>query len=244
MASSTVEDYLKALYRLQQGAEGAVALGEVARAVGVTPGTATVMVRRLGERGLVHYASRSGATLTEAGEREALNVLRRHRLIELFLVEVVRLDWAEVHEEAEVLEHAVSDRLLERIDRMLGEPTHDPHGDPIPTAAGEIVRRPVLDLTDCPLGSATIARLGDNTPAFLRYAESQGLMPGASVEVTDRDAVADTVTLRVSGGEPVRLGTAAGRKIYVLANRASSASPTPTTPAASPSSPASPTRGS
>lgn len=217
MASSAVEDYLKALYHLQQCAEGAVALGDVARAVGVTPGTATVMVRRLGERGLVDYASRGGATLTGEGERAALNVLRRHRLIELFLVEVVRLDWSEVHEEAEVLEHAVSDRLLERIDRMLGEPTHDPHGDPIPTAEGEIVRRPVLDLTDCPLGTATIARLGDNAPAFLRYAEAQGLTPGTRLEVTDRDPVADTITLRVDEGEPVQLGTAAGRKIYVLA---------------------------
>ena len=224
MASSTVEDYLKALYRLQQGADGPVALGDVARAVGVTPGTATVMVRRLGERGLVHYASRGGATLTEEGERAALNVLRRHRLIELFLVEVVRLDWSEVHEEAEVLEHAVSERLLARIDRMLGEPTHDPHGDPIPTAEGEIVRRPVRDLTDCPLGPSTVARLGDNTPAFLRYAESQGLTPGATVEVTDRDAVADTITLRVADGETLRLGTAAGRKIYVLASEASPAS--------------------
>lgn len=224
MASSTVEDYLKALYRLQQRAEGAVALGDVAREVGVTPGTATVMVRRLGERGLVHYTSRSGATLTEEGERAALNVIRRHRLIELFLVEVVRLDWSEVHEEAEVLEHAVSDRLLARINRMLGEPTHDPHGDPIPTAEGEIVRRPVLDLTDCSLGSSTIARLGDNTPEFLRYAESRGLTPGASVEVTHRDAVGDTITLRVADGETVKLGTAAGRKIYVLASQISSES--------------------
>lgn len=220
MASIAVENYLKAMYALQTRGDETVALGELAREVGVTPGTATVMVRRLRERGLAEYESRAGARLTPEGERSALHVLRRHRLIELFLVEVVKLDWAEVHEEAEVLEHAVSDRLLDRIDRMLGEPTHDPHGDPIPTAEGELVRRPVQDLTDCPLGAATVARLGDNSPAFLRHAERYGLTPGARIDVTDRDEVADTITLRVDRGEPVRLGTAAGRKIYVLAERA------------------------
>ena len=216
MASSAVEDYLKAIYGLQQGGDPPVLLGELAREVGVTAGTATVMVRRLHERGLADYEARVGVRLTGDGERAALAVLRRHRLIELFLVEVVKLDWSEVHEEAEVLEHAVSERLLDRIDRMLGEPTHDPHGDPIPTARGELIPRAVHDLTDCPLGPATIARLGDTSPTFLRYAEQHGLVPGTRVVVTGRDDVADTVTLESESGGSLRLGSAAARKVYVL----------------------------
>ena len=139
LPSSTVENYLKAIYQGQlQLAAGVrlVSMGQVASALGVTPGTATTMVKALSESGLAEYEPYSGVRLTKAGEKLAGRVLRRHRLVEQFLVQVMGMSWAEVHDEAEQLEHAVSDRLIELIDEMLGRPTHDPHGDPIPTAQG------------------------------------------------------------------------------------------------------------
>src|SRR5580765_6417701 len=131
--SVTVENYLKQLYLSQQEEpERLVAMGKLAGAMGVVPGTATTMVKALADSGLVSYEPRGGVRLTRAGEQLALHVLRRHRLIELFLVKFLDLDWSEVHAEAEELEHAVSDKVLEKIDALLGHPVVDPHGDPIP----------------------------------------------------------------------------------------------------------------
>src|SRR3972149_9841095 len=141
LPSSTVENYLKAIYQGQSAlspVERLVPMGSVASALGVTPGTATTMVKALAESGLAEYEPYSGVRLTAAGEKLAALVLRRHRLVELFLVQVMGMSWDEVHEEAEQLEHVVSERLIERIDQMLGRPTHDPHGDPIPTAEGTL----------------------------------------------------------------------------------------------------------
>src|SRR5215216_5623496 len=143
LPSSTVENYLKAIYHgqalLPKDAR-LVSMGQVAAALNVTPGTATTMVKALADSGLAEYEPYSGVRLSAAGEKLAALVLRRHRLVELFLVRVMGMSWDEVHEEAEQLEHVVSDRLIERIDDMLGRPTHDPHGDPIPTAEGTIAR--------------------------------------------------------------------------------------------------------
>src|SRR5206468_11007079 len=141
LPSSTVENYLKAIYLGQSsltGGERLVSMGHVASALGVTPGTATTMVKALAEAGLVEYEPYSGVRLSAAGSKLAGLVLRRHRLVELFLVQVMGMSWTEVHDEAEQLEHVVSERLIERIDEMLGRPTHDPHGDPIPTPEGKI----------------------------------------------------------------------------------------------------------
>src|SRR5213080_1420420 len=139
LPSSTVENYLKAIYHGQialQPAQRLVPMGQVAGALGVTPGTATTMIKALSESGLAEYEPYSGVRLTPAGEKLAGLVLRRHRLVEQFLVQVMGMSWDEVHEDAEQLEHVVSERLIQRIDEMLGRPTHDPHGDPIPTAEG------------------------------------------------------------------------------------------------------------
>src|SRR5215467_12258310 len=147
MATSTVENYLKRLYLEQRGSpREMVPMGRFANAMGVVPGTATSMVKALADSGLVEYEPRSGARLTRGGEQLALHVLRRHRLVELFLVKVLGLDWSEVHEEAEELEHAISDKVLERIDALLGHPSVDPHGDPIPTARGQVKQSPVKSL--------------------------------------------------------------------------------------------------
>src|SRR3982751_3861397 len=153
LPSSTVENYLKAIYQGQSSLAGdqrLVPMGQVASALGVTPGTATTMVKALAESGLAEYEPYSGVRLSAAGEKLAGLVLRRHRLVELFLVQVMGMSWDEVHEEAEHLEHVVSERLIERIDAMLGRPTHDPHGDPIPNPHGAIAQRHLDSLLTCP----------------------------------------------------------------------------------------------
>src|SRR3954469_25206478 len=152
MATSTVEDYLKALYEQQVGGEALVPMGALASAMNVAPGTATAMVKTLADAGLVDYEPRGGVRLSAKGEKLALHVLRRHRLVELFLVEVLGLDWSEVDEEAEELEHAISDKVLVKIDALLKFPKVDPHGDPIPTSKGKIARRAMISLADCEPG--------------------------------------------------------------------------------------------
>jgi DtxR family transcriptional regulator, Mn-dependent transcriptional regulator len=219
LPSSTVENYLKAIYHGQALlAKDArlVSMGQVAAALNVTPGTATTMVKALAESGLAEYEPYSGVRLTAAGEKLAALVLRRHRLVELFLVQVLGMSWDEVHEEAEQLEHVVSDRLIERIDRMLGRPTHDPHGDPIPTAEGTIAPGHHDSLLTCPLDTPLrVTRVSDQDPAFLRFIESNGLKPGQGIEVESRDAAADSVRLRMAGGSSMTIGARAASKVLV-----------------------------
>jgi len=217
MASSTVENYLKQIY-LEQQAVGAdlVPMGRLATAMAVTPGTATTMIKALAEANLVNYEPRTGVRLTRPGEQLALHVLRRHRLVELFLVKVLGLDWSEVHEEAEELEHAVSDKVLERMDQVLGHPSVDPHGDPIPSAKGKVDESRHGSLADCALNKpCRIARVLDQDPAFLQFVERCGLMPGVNVTVEVRDALADAVWVRPKDRRPLTLGTAAAAKILV-----------------------------
>jgi DtxR family Mn-dependent transcriptional regulator len=216
MPSSTVENYVKRLYLEQQrSADRLVPLGRLAAAMGVVPGTATAMVKALDEDGLVHYEPRSGVRLSRSGERLALHVLRRHRLLELFLVKVLGLDWSEVHDEAEVLEHAISEKVLQRIDTALGHPTFDPHGDPIPDAAGEFAHRQVQTLADCAAGrEVQVARVESEDAQFLRFADEHGLVPGSNVLVEKNDPVADAVTVRAAGREPVVVGRAVARRIH------------------------------
>jgi len=219
LPSSTVENYLKAIYQgqaaLPQG-ERLVPMGQVASSLGVTPGTATTMIKALAESGLAEYEPYSGVRLTSSGEKLAGLVLRRHRLVELFLVRVMGMSWAEVHDEAEQLEHVVSERLIARIDEMLGRPTHDPHGDPIPTADGSIVRRELDTLLTCPVGvPLRVTRIADQDPAFLRFLEQNDLKPGQPVQVDGRDAAADSVRLRGRDGREMTIGMRAASKLQV-----------------------------
>src|SRR5438270_4509566 len=182
LPSSTVENYLKAIYQGQSALaseQRLVPMGQVASSVGVTPGTATTMVKALAESGLAEYEPYSGVRLSAAGQRLAGLVLRRHRLVELFLVQVMGMRWDEVHDEAEQLEHVVSDRLIERIDDMLGRPTHDPHGDPIPSPEGALTARSLDTLLTCPVHlPLKVTRITDQDPAFLRFVEGNDLKPG------------------------------------------------------------------
>src|SRR6476659_6278971 len=180
MPSVTVENYLKQLYLSQQeDPEALVPMGRLASAMGVVPGTATTMVKALADSGLVAYEPRGGVRLTRGGEQLALHVLRRHRLVELFLVQVLGMDWSEVHEEAEELEHAISDKVLERIDALLEHPRVDPHGDPIPSAKGHIPDARLTSLASCETGrSVEIARVVDQGAPFLQFVNRCGLTPG------------------------------------------------------------------
>ena len=219
LPSSTVENYLKAIHHAQNvlpAGERLVPMGSVATTLGVTPGTATTMIKALAESGLAEYEPYSGVRLTSAGERLAGLVLRRHRLVELFLVQVMGMSWAEVHDDAEQLEHVVSERLIERMDEMLGRPTHDPHGDPIPNPQGAIVTRQMDNLLTCPVATPLrVTRIADQDPDFLRFVESNDLKPGQTVEVESRDAAADAVRLGGRGRRPLTIGARAASKLLV-----------------------------
>ncbi|MGB2714856.1 MAG: iron dependent repressor, metal binding and dimerization domain protein [Vicinamibacterales bacterium] len=217
LPSQTVENYLKAILQAQtalRSPQALVPMGQLASSLGVVPGTATTMVKALAESGLVRYEPYVGVRLTRAGERLAALVLRRHRLIELFLVKVMGMSWTEVHDEAENLEHAVSDRLIDRIDEMLGRPEVDPHGDPIPDAEGVVERQQYETLLTCPLNKPVrVSRVSDQDRDFLQFIERHDLKPGAIVRVEERDPAADSVRLR--GAREFTIGARAASKVLV-----------------------------
>jgi len=219
LPTATVEDYVKRLYlRQQKSARKLVPVGQLARDMNVVPGTATTMVKALADGGLVDYAPRSGVRLTRNGEQLALHVLRRHRLVELFLVKVLGLDWSEVHGEAETLEHAISDKVLSAIDTLLGHPAVDPHGDPIPSAGGKLRPGSRMSLADCPIRRPMrVTRVLDQSPEFLRFVRSCGAMPGAVLRVTDRELIAGAIRISAENARPVTLGIPAAEKILVEA---------------------------
>ena len=191
-------------------------MGQLASSLGVAPGTATTMVKTLAESGLVEYEPYTGVALTEAGEKLAALVVRRHRVVELFLVRVMGYRWDEVHDEAEQLEHVVSDHLITRMDEMLGRPEVDPHGDPIPDPEGIVKPQAMQTLLTCPLNtSVTITRVIDQDKLFLRFIESHHLKPGESIEVEDRDSASDSVRVRGRNDQRITIGTRAASKLMV-----------------------------
>ncbi len=217
MPSKTVEDYLRELFLLQQAQEAHyVPMNALALAMGVTAGTATVMIQGLAEAGYVDYVKRIGSRLTVNGEREALKVLRCHRLVESFLVKILGLDWSEVHEEAHLLEHVISERVLDKMDALLGHPETDPHGDPIPSAAGRIDRTSYLCLAEAQHDKPfRVVRILDQSPDFLRFLESKGIGPGELVVVMDGGNVSGAFTIRPRDLPTVVLGKAAAESILV-----------------------------
>lgn len=220
MATSTVEDYLKQILLEElEGGEGRVATGRIAQAMAVTPGTVTSMLKTLADGDLVDYEAYGGVRLTASGRRLALHVVRRHRLIELFLVRVMGIDWSEVHDEAERLEHAVSESLIERMDEMLGHPSVDPHGDPIPSAALALPEKDAADLPTLAGGKVgaryRVARIADQSPGFLRVVEKLGLRPGKKLRLVAVDVAADTLEVELDHSRRASLGLRAAEKIHV-----------------------------
>lgn len=223
LASQTVENYLKAIYVAQASSDDPgtlVPMGQLASALGVVPGTATTMVKTLADSGLVRYEPYMGVRLTAAGEKLAAMVLRRHRLIEQFLVQVLGMNWSEVHEEAERLEHAVSERLIDRIDDMLGRPAVDPHGDPIPGPEGTLNRRADPDLMTSPVNTPlVVTRVTDQEADFLRFIEQRNLKPGQKLTIESRDPASDSVSIRSESGQRTTIGTRAASKVLVTTDK-------------------------
>jgi DtxR family Mn-dependent transcriptional regulator len=184
--SDAVENYAKAIYAIQQRS-GTVTTNAIAERLGVTAASASGMVKKLDSLGLVSHVRYKGVKLTEDGERLALEVIRHHRLLELYLAESLDVPWDRVHAEAEVLEHVLSEELEELIAAKLGNPTVDPHGDPIPTADLVIEERPTSALSDLAAGArATFVRISDSDPEMLRYLAERGIAPGDEFEVIDK----------------------------------------------------------
>lgn len=199
----TIENYVKAIYLLSSpDSNEAIATGRLAARLSVSPGTVTSMLKTLKESELADYTPYEGVRLTEAGKKLALRVLRRHRLIELFLVKTLDLSWDEVHEEAENMEHAVSDLLVDRIDEYLGNPSTDPHGDPIPRADGTVAASSRQSLATCHEGeSFRVVRVIDQSPEFLRYLSESGLPLGCEGQVIANRVEAAMMTVLVSEKE-------------------------------------------
>lgn len=216
MPSSTAEDYLKIILQKTTDTDALVLVGEIAEGVRVVPGTATTMVKSLADQGLLEYLPRQGVRLTEKGRKEALAVVRRHRLVEAFLVKVLKMSWSEVHEEAERLEHALSDKVLERIDALLGHPKSDPHGDPIPSAQGKMDLHLPPCLADCrPGDDVRLARIADQSPEFLRFAEEEGVVPGVACRVASVSTTAGTLELKFRSGRKLTLSLEKAKKVLV-----------------------------
>ena len=217
MPTATVENYVKEILALSlEKGEEQVGMGEIARGLEVAPGTATSMTKTLEREKLVQYKSHKGVKLTDKGRKLGMDMLRRHRILETFLVETLGLDWAEIHGEAEELEHALSDKVLDRLDKFLGRPEFDPHGDPIPTKDGKIAQSKVRNLLECRRQLASkVTLVTDQGVEFLNFARRKGLVPGASVEVISRDLISDAVELRIGKTKPFTIGSKAARKILV-----------------------------
>jgi DtxR family Mn-dependent transcriptional regulator len=200
--STAVEDYLKAVFALETRLEGAVPTTALANRLGITPGSVSAMLRRLADLGLLAHEPYRGVLLTEEGRRIALRTLRSHRLLELFLVEVLDVPWDRVHDEAERLEHAVSDDLVERIATKLGQPEFDPHGDPIPDRQLALEEPVTRSLHELEVGDAArFVRVSDADPAMLRYLAERGVVPGESLVLVDRQPFGGPLTVRLGDAE-------------------------------------------
>ena len=218
MVSETGENYLKAIYTLcRKSPTGEAGMTRLAAAVGVTTGTATVMVKKLATDKLVKYIRFGGVSLTPRGNRAALDIIRRHRLVETFLVATLKLDWSDVHVEAERLEHAVSPVVLEALDAFLGFPGVDPHGDPIPGADGCLRRMPPLvAIGDCKPGARVrLARVLNQGAEFLRFLERHHLKPDAVLTIEAAESGAGTITVRTDAGGTIAISEAAAGSLMV-----------------------------
>ncbi|MFT4127893.1 MAG: metal-dependent transcriptional regulator [Gordonia sp. (in: high G+C Gram-positive bacteria)] len=216
--TSVTQDYLKVIWTAQEWAAVKVTTKLLAEKLGVSASTASEAIRKLADQGLVAHERYGAVTLTDAGRRAAVLMVRRHRLIETFLVRELGYGWDEVHDEAEVLEHAVSDRLMARLDAKLGHPSRDPHGDPIPQVDGSVSTPDAIALCDLDSGqSGMVARISDDDPDMLRYFDEVGVALDASLTVVEKRPFAGTISVLVDAGRTVDLGDIAARAIYVVA---------------------------
>lgn len=212
--SRSTEDYLKVIQELTGRSEGPVQTNAIAEALGVAPPSVSGMLRRLADAGLLEHLPYRGVRLSEAGRQAALRVVRRHRIIECYLTSRLGYDWDSVHGEAERLEHAASDELIERMALVLGDPAYDPHGAPIPTRGGQLERPDLTPLADLPVGVwGEFRMVDDKDPEQLRYLTSLGMTVGMRFRVIDRQPFDGPVTIQASNRPPVSLGAALARSL-------------------------------
>lgn len=214
-ASAPVEDYVKAIYSLTRDSEETASTSQLADRLGITAGSVSTMLKRMDTAGLAEHVPYRGVRLTPSGRQLALNVIRRHRLIELFLATSLDIPWEDVHRHAELLEHAASEELIELIAAKLGDPVADPHGDPIPTRALEIDERRQPTLADLEAGEeATIVRVSDSDPAMLRYLTEHHIGIGVRVALIERQPFEGPVEIEIDGARQ-NLGIKLARAIRV-----------------------------
>jgi Mn-dependent transcriptional regulator len=214
--SSTAQDYLKMIWSATEWSPTPITVKQLAERMGVRPATVSDGIRRLADQGMLQHRPYGSIELTDAGRAHAVAMVRRHRLIETFLVETLGYGWDEVHDEAEVLEHAVSDALVDRIDALLGRPVADPHGDPIPTADGQPRRPDAVRLSEADAEvPMVVSRISDADPDVLRYLADKGIRPGTAIELEERRAYAGDVTVRVGDADPIVLGAVASDAVWV-----------------------------
>ncbi len=212
--TEAVEDYAKAVHALAERDEAAVTNSALAERLGVSPGSVTAMLKRMGEMGLVEHEPYRGVRLTRSGERVALEVIRHHRLLEAYLADALGMPWDRVHDEAEVLEHYISEELEERMAAALDNPAFDPHGDPIPSRELDLEvsgGRPLARLE--PGARGTFARVSDSDPEMLRYLSERGILPGATLEVLERQPFGGPLTVGIAGVEHAIGGELAQRML-------------------------------
>lgn len=214
------QDYLKVIWTAQEWSTERVSTKLVAERIGVSASTVSEAIRKLADQGLVEHARYGSITLTDDGRTAAIAMVRRHRLLETFLVKELGYGWDEVHDEAEVLEHAVSDLLMSRIDAKLGYPERDPHGDPIPSTDGAVPTPPARQLSDFRDGeTGRVARISDSDPAMLRYFDSVGIALDTDVEVVERRDFAGTISVRIGTAQaPIDLGSPAAQSIWLTSD--------------------------
>jgi DtxR family Mn-dependent transcriptional regulator len=216
------QDYLKVIWNAQEWSREKVSTKMLAERIGVSASTASESIRKLADQGLVEHEKYGAVTLTDRGRRAAVSVVRRHRLLETFLVRELGYGWDEVHDEAEVLEHSVSDLLMTRIDAKLGHPQRDPHGDPIPDLHGQVPTPPARQLSACVDGDhGSVARISDSDPEMLRYFDAVGIALDSHLTVLARRDFAGTVSVAISDGHAgpdrtVELGSPAAQSIWVV----------------------------
>lgn len=214
--SPSMQNYIKAIWGLQEWSDEPISPSTIAETVGVRLSTVSDAVRKLGEQGLVDHVRYGTVALTDLGRRHAVSMVRRHRLIESFLVGALGYEWDEVHDEADRLEHAVSDTLVSRIDAFLGFPTRDPHGDPIPSADGVVHRPDATQLSEIAPGCRVrVERISDSDGGMLQYFASQGIIVDAVLEVQPGEPFSGTVQVQVAGSPAgVSLGAQAAASIW------------------------------
>ncbi len=229
LLTAPVEDYLKAIYELETR-HGVAATTDVAIALAVAPASVTGMVRRLAQQGYLDHVPYRGVQLTDAGRRAALRTIRRHRILESYLTSVLGYAWDRVHDEAERLEHAASDELIERMATALGHPSQDPHGAPIPTVDGTVDERPHRSLAELAVGErARMVQVSDKNPQLLRYLAEIALQPGTEVTIVAKAPFGGPLTLRIGANEPM-VGPHLAEQVRVEPMPAASRSPSHTVP--------------